>query len=60
MHYTEPFRSLNRSVYSTTKAQIHIYKYIYIKVDFWYALYGTVPFTEPFRIFYDKSADTYI
>ena len=28
--FTELFRSWNRSVYSTTKAQIHIYKYRYM------------------------------
>ena len=48
VHRTVPSR--NRSVYSTTKAQIHIYNYRYMLVDFWCALYGTVPFTEPFRL----------
>ena len=46
--YMEPFRSRKRSAYSTTKAQINIYKYRYMQLDFWCALYGTVPFTEPF------------
>ena len=68
----EPFRSHNCSIYGTVpnillQNHIHIFTFTepfctYMQVDFIQnrSVQETVLFMKPFRIFYNKSADTYI
>ena len=58
--FMEPFRSRGRSVHGTVPYILRQkFTYIYINIDICRRTFG-VRYTEPFRIFYVKSTDTFI